>query len=158
MGISIHYRGSLDDPGQLDEFEKWAILKSAELAAEVRLFRLWSNRFPDRCIKGLTIDLSPKIESLTLLVSPEGELISMDDVDVALTNRRDELKWCSIETQGDSADHHVSAVEILSKAKKRSSAISKFMMKRSLGNLEITNCYTRSINSSRRLLDASRMV
>lgn len=119
MGISIHYRGSLDDPGRLDELEDWAIAKSLELATDIELYRFWDADSPDRCVRGIIFEICSNVERLTLLFSPELELISPTSIDESLRNDPEVLQQCSIKTQNDSHEPHITVVNILSELKER---------------------------------------
>src|SRR5439155_4825679 len=68
---------------------------------------------PQRVVRGIILNLAPGQESISVLLSPEGWLISLSDVHDAEFGRLTEPPWCFIKTQFDPVEGHVALVEML---------------------------------------------
>ena len=79
MGITIFYRGRLAELARIDDFED-RLLDFAPRSAAARIWRTWADNDPDRMVRGSSSISAPGHESTSLLVSPEGWLIGLTDI------------------------------------------------------------------------------
>jgi hypothetical protein len=117
MGISIHYRGRLEDMSRIEDFEDRVIDLALALGGNVRLWRSANNGTPTRMVRGLFVDLAPGQETTSLLVSPEGWLINLMEIADAEKGKLTEPSWCWVKTQFGPLEGHVALVELLSALK-----------------------------------------
>jgi hypothetical protein len=113
MGITVHYRGSIAEPNRLEEFEDRVVDVALELGASVQRWRSVDDNDPQRIVRGLILELSPGMESTSLLVAPEGWLIPLVEIEAAEQGALHEPPWCSVKTQFGGIDGHVALVELL---------------------------------------------
>jgi hypothetical protein len=116
MGISIHYRGRLADLTRIEDFEDRVL----DLALEVGgLAQIWRSQADDslRMVRGVVLDLAPGQESTSLLVSPEGWLINLVNIEEAESGKLTEPPWCSVKTQFGPIESHVALAETLTALK-----------------------------------------
>src|SRR5262245_7529036 len=97
MGITIHYRGKLDDLNRIEDFEDRVIDLVLDLGGDARIWRSNSREYPDRVVRGLMVDLFPGQETTSLLISPEGRLINLLSIEAA--EQCDLDQWCFVKTQ-----------------------------------------------------------
>jgi hypothetical protein len=117
MGITIHYRGSLADLTRVDDFEDRVIDLALALGGNPRLWRSADEQDPSRMVRGLFLDLAPGQETVNLLISPEGWLIGLVDIEDAERGKLDEKPWCFVKTQYGPIEGHVALVELLTALK-----------------------------------------
>ena len=113
MGVTVHYRGSLADLGRLEDFEDRVIDLALAVGGNPRLWRSANERDPSRMVRGLMVDLAPGQETTSLLISPEGWLIGLMQIEDAENGALDEKPWCWCETQFGPIEGHVALVELL---------------------------------------------
>jgi hypothetical protein len=118
MGVTIHYRGRLTDLTRIEDFEDRLIDLALEMGAQIRIWRTWADDNPARMVRGVILDLAPGHESTSLLVSPEGWLIGLMDIQNAEEGRLAEPPWCCTQTQFGAVEGHVALVEILTALKR----------------------------------------
>lgn len=118
MGVTIHYRGRLADIDRVEDFEDRVIDLVLELGGNVRLWRSADDADPSRMVRGLFVDLAPGQETTSLLLSPEGWLINLFQIEDAEKKLLDEPPWCLIKTQFGPLDGHIALVEMLSALKR----------------------------------------
>jgi hypothetical protein len=118
MGITIAYRGRLADLTRIEDFEDRLIDCALEIGASVRVWRTWADANPERKVCGVILDLASGHESTSLLVSPEGWLIGLVDIEDAEEARLKEPPWCFVKTQFGSVAGHVALVEMLAALKR----------------------------------------
>jgi hypothetical protein len=110
MGITIHYRGSLADLSRVEDFEDRVIDLALALGADCRVWRSASEHDASRIVRGLILDLAPGQESTSLLISPEGWLVSLFDIEAAekgeLTEKILVLRQNTIRAGGRARRHH----------------------------------------------------
>src|SRR5262245_29514752 len=128
MGITIHYRGSLADPTRIEDFEDRVIDLALALGGNVRIWRSADKWSPQRMVQGLYVDLAPGQETTSLLISPEGWLINLMEIEDAEQGKSTAPSWCHVKTQFGPLEGHVALVELLSALK------SEFML-----NLEVSD-------------------
>jgi hypothetical protein len=118
MGITISYRGRLADLARIEDFEDRLIDCGLEMGAQAQIWRSWADDDPERMVRGVILDIAPGQESISLLLSPEGWLIGLTDIQDAEEGRLEEPPWCHIKTQFGPVEGHVALVEILAALKR----------------------------------------
>ena len=119
MGVTIHYRGSLDDLDRVEDFEDRVLDMALSLGGEGRIWRSACDTDPARIVQGLIVSLAPGQESLSLLISPEGRLVNLCDIEAAELGQVDQGVWCFVKTQFGSVEGHVAVAELLMALKKQ---------------------------------------
>jgi hypothetical protein len=118
MGITIAYRGRLADITRVEDFEDRLLDYALETGAQVRVWRTWADDNPERMVRGVILGLAPGQESTSLLLSPEGWLIGLTDIQDAEDGRLKEPPWCWVKTQFGPVEGHVVLVEMLTALKR----------------------------------------
>jgi hypothetical protein len=118
MGVTIAYRGCLADLTRIEDFEDRLIDFALEFGGLVRIWRTWADDNPERMVRGVILDLAPGHESASLLVSPEGWLINLTEIEDAENGRLTEPPWCFTKTQFGPVEGHVTLIELLSALKR----------------------------------------
>ena len=118
MGITVHYRGSLADLSRIEDFEDRVIDLALAVGGNPRLWRSANEDDPTRMVRGLMIDLAPGQETTSLLVSPEGWLIGLFQIEEAERGVLSEKPWCWVKTQFGPIEGHVTLVEMLTGLRK----------------------------------------
>jgi hypothetical protein len=118
MGITISYRGRLSDLERIEDFEDRVIECALEVGAQVRVWRNWAEDDPERMVRGVILNLAPGQKSTSLLLSPEGWLIGLADIEDAERGRLSEPPWCFVKTQFGPVEVHVALVEMLAGLKR----------------------------------------
>jgi len=113
MGITIHYRGSLTDPIRIEEMENRVIELATELGGSPQRWHSTCDHDPQRVVRGVIVTLRPGQEATSLLVSPEGWLIGLVDIEAAENGELEEPPWCFVKTQFGPVEGHVALVELL---------------------------------------------
>jgi hypothetical protein len=112
MGVSIHYRGSLADLGRVEDFEDRVLDLALELGSQARVWRAADDDDPRRMVRGILLSLYPGQETTSLLISPEGWLVGLLDIEDAEKGQLDEPPWCCVKTQFGPVEGHVALVEL----------------------------------------------
>jgi hypothetical protein len=113
MGVTISYRGSLADIGRVEDFEDRVLDLALEVGGHARVWRSVSDDDPRRVVRGVMLDLYPGQETTSLLISPEGWLINLFEIEDAEKGLLAEPPWCFVKTQFGSVEGHVALVEML---------------------------------------------
>jgi len=113
MGITISYRGSIADLDRIEDFEDRVIDLSLELGSNAQIWRSVCDDDPRRVVRGVILDLYPGQETTSLLISPEGWLINLSEIQAAETGELGEPPWCFVKTQFGPVEGHVAIVELL---------------------------------------------
>lgn len=113
MGVTIHYRGSIADLSRIEEFEDRVIDLALAVGGNCRVWRSANDRDTSRVVRGLILDLAPGQESTSLLISPEGWLVGLMEIEDAEKGALSEPPWCSVKTQFGPIEGHVALVELL---------------------------------------------
>jgi hypothetical protein len=119
MGITVHYRGSLDDLARVEDFEDRVLDLALELGAHAQIWRSTCEGNPARIVRGIILDLYPGQETTSLLIAPEGWLINLIDIENAETGQLREQPSCSVKTQFGPIEGHVALIELLAAIKKQ---------------------------------------
>jgi hypothetical protein len=112
MGVTIAYRGRLPDLTRVEDFEDRLFDFALEMGGMARIWRTWADDDPERMVRGVILDLAPGQESTSLLISPEGWLIGLVEIEDAENGRLSEPPWCFVKTQFGPVDGHVALVEM----------------------------------------------
>ena len=113
MGATLHYRGFIRDAARTEELEDRVVDLALEVGGRPRVWRSWDEDRPERLVKGLFVDLAPGLETLCLLISPEGWVIGGVDIEDAEKGRVPDRPWVSCKTEYGSLDAHVMTAELL---------------------------------------------
>ena len=118
MGVTIAYRGRLADLTRIEDFEDRLFDFALEMGGMARIWRTWADDNPERMVRGIILDLAPGHESTSLLISPEGWLIGLADIEDAENGRLSEPPWCFVKTQFGPIEGHVALVEMFAALKR----------------------------------------
>src|SRR5438445_12086332 len=113
MGVSIAYRGRLADLTRIEDFEDRLLDLALEVGGQAQIWRSHADQDPQRTLRGVILNLAPGLESTSLLLSPEGWLIGLLDIQDAEEGRLTEPPWCFTKTQFGPLEAHVALVEVL---------------------------------------------
>ena len=113
MGITIHYQGKIAELERIEEFEDRVIDMALEIGATVRIWRTSSDHDVSRIVRGLILNVSPGQETMSLLISPEGWLTPLFEIEAAENGALSEPPYCFVKTQFGSIEGHVAVVELL---------------------------------------------
>jgi hypothetical protein len=116
MGVT-HYRGSLADLSRVEDFEDRVIDLALAVGGDCRVWRSADDRDTSRVVRGLILDLAPGQESTSLLISPEGWLVGLMEIEDAERGVLTEKPWCWVKTQFGPVEGHVALVELLTALK-----------------------------------------
>lgn len=118
MGVTIHYRGGLNDINRVEDFEDRVLDFALAIGASARIWRSVSDQRSDRIVRGVIVELAPGQESTSLLISPEGWLVNLFEIEAAENGVLGESCWCSVKTQFGPLQGHVALVELLDAVKR----------------------------------------
>ena len=96
MGVTISYRGSLADIGRVEDFEDRVLDLALEIGGQARVWRSVDDDDPRRVVRGLMLDLYPGQETTSLLISPEGWLLNLFEIEDAEQGRLAGPPWCFV--------------------------------------------------------------
>jgi hypothetical protein len=113
MGITISYRGRLADLTRVEDFEDRLLDLALEVGGQAQVWRSHADQGPRRVVRGVILTLAPGQESTSLLLSPEGWLIGLTDIEDAELGRLTGPPWCFTKTQFGPLEGHVALVETL---------------------------------------------
>jgi hypothetical protein len=113
MGITVAYRGTLRDLTRLEDLEDRVVDLGLEVGAYASIWRSQSRTTPARVVRGVLLDLAPGLETVSLLVSPEGFFVPLTAIEDAEEGRLTEPPWVFVKTQLGPAAGHVLLVELL---------------------------------------------
>lgn len=107
MGVTIHYRGTLDNVERIPEMEDRVMDLVFSLGGKATVWRSFADHDTSRVVRGLMIEMTPGQETMSLLVSPEGHLTPLFQIEEAEQSAFPEAPYCSIKTQFGSLVGHV---------------------------------------------------
>lgn len=113
MGISIHYRGTIDDLEQIETMEDRVLDLTFSLGGRATIWRSFANHDRQRAVRGLLIEMEPGHDTFSLLISPEGHLTPVFQIEDAEKAAFDEPPYCFVKTQFGSVQGHVAIVHML---------------------------------------------
>jgi hypothetical protein len=118
MGVTISYRGSLTDTERVEDFEDRVLDLALELGGQATIWRTAADDNPRRVVRGVMLNLFPGQETTSLLISPEGWLINLVEIEEAEKGELAEPPWCFVKTQFGPIEGHVALVELLAVLKR----------------------------------------
>ncbi len=118
MGVTVHYRGQFVDLDRVEDFEDRVLDLVLDLGGKAEVWRSTADDDPSRIVRGLLVNLEPGQDTLSLLVSPEGWLITPFQIEEAERGEVPEPPWCFCKTQFGSVTGHVAVVELLAAIRK----------------------------------------
>jgi hypothetical protein len=113
MGITIAYRGRLADLARIEDFEDRLLDLALEVGGQAQIWRSQADDDPRRMVRGVLLNLAPGQETASLLISPEGWLLGLTDIEDAERGTLTEPPWCFVKTQFGPLEGHVALVEML---------------------------------------------
>lgn len=113
MGITIHYRGTVDDLAQVEALEDRITDLVFALGGRATIWRSYADHDPSRIVRGLMIEMAPGQDTFSLLVSPEGHLTPLFQIEDAEKAPFDEPPYCFVKTQFGSTTGHIAIVHLL---------------------------------------------
>ena len=119
MGITIHYRGTLDDVSRVEEMEDRALDLVFAMGGKATVWRSFADHDTSRFVRGLMIEMTPGQDTLSLLVSPEGHLTPLFQIEEAEQSAFADPPYCFVKTQFGSITGHVAIVHLLDALKER---------------------------------------
>ncbi len=119
MGLTIHYRGTIDDLQQTEAFEDRVLDLTFSLGGRASVWRSFADHDRQRVVRGLFIEMEPGQETLSLLISPEGHLTPGFQIEDAESSAFDEPPYCMIKTQFGSIYGHIAIVHLLDAIRQR---------------------------------------
>ena len=133
MGITISYRGTIASLDRVEDFEDRVLDLALELDGLAHIYRTEADKHSSRMVRGIVLDLCPGQETTGLLISPEGWLVGMPDVENAEKGKLAEMPWCRVKTQFGTLDGHVALVEMFAALKSEFFPTWKLSMKAATG-------------------------
>ncbi len=118
MGITVAYRGRLADLARVEDFEDRLIDFALEVGGLGQIWRSFRDDEPGRMIRGVILNLAPGLEPVSLLLSPQGWLIGLAEIEDAERGRLTEPPWCFTKTQFGPLEGHVALIEMLAALKR----------------------------------------
>ena len=119
MGVTIHYRGTIDDVAKVETMEDRLLDLVFALGGRATIWRSYANADPSRIVRGLMIDMEPGQDTLSLLISPEGHLTPVFQIKEAEDEPFDEPPYCFVKTQFGRPIGHVAIVHVLDALKQK---------------------------------------
>ncbi|MGB7344848.1 MAG: hypothetical protein WBD20_11575 [Pirellulaceae bacterium] len=113
MGITIHYRGTMDDVDQVEAMEDRVLDLVFSLGGRATIWRSYADDDHDRVVRGLMIEMEPGQDTFSLLVSPEGHLTPLFQIEEAEKTPFQEPPYCFVKTQFGSLQGHIAIVHLL---------------------------------------------
>lgn len=113
MGIAIHYRGTMDDVGQVESLEDRVLDFVYSMGGRATIWRSFGDHDSSRVVRGLMIELEPGHDTFSLLISPEGDLTPLFQIEEAENAPFDEPPYCYVKTQFGSLQGHIAIVHLL---------------------------------------------
>ena len=113
MGITIHYRGTMDDVGQVESLEDRVLDFVYSIGGRATIWRSFDDHDSSRVVRGLMIELEPGQDTFSLLLSPEGDLTPLFQIEEAERAPFNEPPYCFVKTQFGSLQGHIAIVHLL---------------------------------------------
>ena len=113
MGITIHYCGTMDDIRQVETMEDRVLDLVFSLGGRATIWRSYADDDRERIVRGLMVEMEPGQETFSLLVSPEGHLTPLFQIEDAEKTPFAEPPYCFVKTQFGSLQGHIAVVHLL---------------------------------------------
>ncbi|MEX1027880.1 MAG: hypothetical protein WD049_07725, partial [Candidatus Paceibacterota bacterium] len=111
--MTIHYRGTVDDLGRIEALEDRVTDLVFALGGRATIWRSYADHDPSRIVRGLMIEMAPGQETFSLLISPEGHLTPLFQIEDAEKAPFAEPPYCFVKTQFGSISGHIVIVHLL---------------------------------------------
>ncbi len=112
-GITISYRGSIVDLSRVEGLEDRLLDLALEVGGNAQTWRSACDHDQRRVVRGVILNLYRGQEAVSLLISPEGWLINLTEIEAAENGELREPPWCFVKTQFGPVEGHVAMVELL---------------------------------------------
>lgn len=109
----------MDDVGCVEEMEDRVLDLVFALGGRATIWRSYADHAPSRVIRGLLIEMTPGQETFSLLVSPEGHLTPLFQIEEAEQGAFADPPYLFVKTQFGSITGHVAIVHLLDALKER---------------------------------------
>jgi hypothetical protein len=119
MGITIHYRGTIDDVAKVETMEDRLLDLVFALGGRATIWRSFADADPSRVVRGLMIQMEPGQDTFSLLISPEGHLTPLFQIEEAENAPFEEPPYCFVKTQFGRPLGHVAIVHVLDALKQK---------------------------------------
>ncbi len=119
MGITIHYRGTIDDLSQVETMEDRLLDLIFSLGGRATIWRSFAERDAMRVVRGLLVQLEPGQDSFSLMISPEGHLTPLFQIKEAEEAPFEEPPYCFVKTQFGSLQGHIAIIHVLDALRQR---------------------------------------
>lgn len=119
MGITIHYRGTIDNMAQVETMEGRLLDLVFSLGGRATIWRSYGEESSQRMVRGLLVEMEPGQETFSLLISPEGHLTPLFQIEDAEKIGFDVPPYCFVKTQFGTPLGHVALVNLLAALKER---------------------------------------
>ncbi len=119
MGITIHYCGKMDDVRQVEFLEDRVLDFVYSMGGRATLWRSFDDQDSTRVVRGLMIELAPGQDTFSLLISPEGDLTPLFQIEEAEKAPFNEPPYCFVKTQFGSLEGHIAIVHLLDAIRER---------------------------------------
>src|SRR5690349_3920691 len=116
MGLTVHYQGRLEGPVGND-FEA----EIARLAAAMRVEAYFPTQSAndDRPVRGAIILLGEQVEPASLLVSSDGWLLPVTEIETEGSSAGVGCPWVSVKTQHGRIEAHITLIDLLVEVQRR---------------------------------------
>jgi hypothetical protein len=119
MGVTIHYRGTIDDVTKVETMEDRLLDLVFSLGGRATIWRSYADHDPSRIVRGLMIDMEPGQDTFSLLISPEGHLTPVFQIEDAEKAPFDEAPYSCVKTQFGRPLGHVAIIHVLDALKQK---------------------------------------
>ncbi len=113
MGITIHYRGTMDDVRQIENMEDRVLDLVFALGGRATIWRSFADHDSSRVVRGLIVEMEPGQDTFSLLISPEGHLLPLFQIEDAEKTPFEGPPYCFVKTQFGSLQGHIAIVHLL---------------------------------------------
>ncbi len=117
MAVTIHYRGKLDQLSRIEDLEDRILELALALGGTGRVWRSTPGGAPERMFRGIVLNLVPGQEATSLIVSPEGWLLGLHDLELAGLRGFSAPPWVQVKTGLGSMEGHVALIEMFRELK-----------------------------------------
>ncbi len=119
MGITVHYCGKMDRLEDIERMENRVTDLAFALGGRATIWRSFADHDLNRVVRGLKVTMAPGQETLSLLVSPEGYLVPIHEIEAAEKGEFNLPPYCFVKTQFGSVQAHVAVVLLLDALKQQ---------------------------------------
>jgi len=112
MAVTIRYRGTINNLSLAEDFEDRLLELGLALGGTGRVWRSSPEGAPGRMYRGMILNLAPGQEATCLILSPEGWLLGLYDVESADESDLDGPPWCQVKTGLGPMEGHVALIEM----------------------------------------------